>query len=128
MYVILISECGYPTICLTKTLTLVGRQERCDVRINSSRISRCHCCLVLEKGSLTVRDLNSTNGIRVNGQPVESSPLRHGDLLMISHLTYRVALNDSAAERSVPPRSGETLAEPPSEEHPTSLELIPPPS
>jgi pSer/pThr/pTyr-binding forkhead associated (FHA) protein len=128
MFPSLIPECGYPTIRLAKTLTLVGRQEQCDVRINSSRISRCHCCLVLEGGNLSVRDLNSTNGIRVNGQPVESSPLRHGDLLMISHLSYRVSLDDSAAERAVPPRPGETLAEPPSEEHPTSLELIPPPS
>ena len=128
MQVKLISECGHPTICLTRTLTLVGRQERCDVRINSSRVSRCHCCLVLENGTLAVRDLSSTNGTRVNGHPVEASPLRHGDLLMIAHLSYRVSLEASADVEALPPRCGQAIAEPPSEEIPTSLELIPPPA
>src|SRR3954470_16379292 len=114
MQVKLISECGHPTICLTRTLTLVGRQERCDVRINSSRVSRCHCCLVLENGTLAVRDLSSTNGTRVNGHPVEASPLGHVDLRRIAHLSYRLSLDAPADAEAPPPRCGQAIAEPPS--------------
>jgi pSer/pThr/pTyr-binding forkhead associated (FHA) protein len=41
---------------------LVGRHARCDVRVESGRVSRRHCCLVLEGDHLVVRDLDSTNG------------------------------------------------------------------
>ena len=118
----LVSLCGHPTIHLTKTMTLVGRQECCDVRIISSRISRCHCCLVIENSEVIVRDLNSTNGTHVNGRAVASSPLVHGDLLTIGHLKYRVAVEGSPGDRpGVGP--GDASPEGSAEDHPTALEI-----
>ncbi|MFO0891398.1 MAG: FHA domain-containing protein [Isosphaeraceae bacterium] len=116
----LVSLCGHPTIHLTKTMTLVGRQDCCDVRIGSSRISRCHCCLVIEDGEVIVRDLNSTNGTHVNGRPVASSPLLHGDVLAIGHLKYRVTVEASTSER---PSPGDASQEGSAEDHPTALEI-----
>jgi hypothetical protein len=43
-----------------------------------------------KNGELTVRDLGSTNGIRINGQRVESGRLRPGDELSIAHIRYRL--------------------------------------
>jgi hypothetical protein len=43
-----------------------------------------------EKGEVTVRDLGSTNGIRINGQRVERGRLRHGDELSIAHIRFRL--------------------------------------
>jgi predicted component of type VI protein secretion system len=117
----LVSLCGHPTIRLGKTLTLVGRQPCCDVRILSSRISRRHCCLAVEGAALIVRDLDSTNGIRVNGRPVESGPLRHGDVLTIGHLDYRVCLagpDDGPPSEPADPSRGAAAEEPP-----TSMEI-----
>jgi hypothetical protein len=120
----LISLCGHPTISLTKTLTLVGRHPSCDVRIGSSRVSGCHCCLVLDSGDVIVRDLNSTNGTHVNGQSIHSSPLKHGDLLTIAHLRYRVSLEGSAGCQPPALEDDHSRNEPdiaPS----TSLEIVP---
>jgi predicted component of type VI protein secretion system len=118
----LISLCDHPTIVLTKTLTLVGRQQRCDARIGSWRVSRCHCCLVLEHGGLVVRDLDSTNGTLVNGQAVESARLRHGDVLTIAHLRYRVCLEDPCEAASAS-ASGEQSGGEPAHDQPTALEI-----
>jgi hypothetical protein len=43
-----------------------------------------------DRGELVVRDLGSTNGIRINGQRVEMGRLRPGDELSIAHIRYRL--------------------------------------
>ena len=43
-----------------------------------------------DNGEVTVRDLGSTNGIRINGQRVERGRLRPGDELSIAHIRYRL--------------------------------------
>jgi hypothetical protein len=43
-----------------------------------------------EHGEVLVRDLGSTNGIRINGQRVEFGRLRQGDELSIAHIRYRL--------------------------------------
>lgn len=42
------------------------------------------------EGEVVVRDLGSTNGIRINGQRVEMGRLRPGDELSIAHIRYRL--------------------------------------
>jgi predicted component of type VI protein secretion system len=79
-----------PDIALYRNLVVVGRHPACDTRLDSLRVSRHHCCIAREDGHFVVRDLGSTNGIRINGQQVESGPLRPGDELSIAHLRYRL--------------------------------------
>jgi hypothetical protein len=43
-----------------------------------------------DQGEVIVRDLGSTNGIRINGQRVEIGRLRPGDELSIAHIRYRL--------------------------------------
>jgi len=78
-----------PDILLNRPMVVVGRHPSCDTRLDSLRISRHHCCMTLEDGGVVVRDLGSTNGIRINGQRVESGRLRSGEELSIAHLRYR---------------------------------------
>jgi len=76
-------------IPLDQTMVVVGRHPQCDARLDSLRISRHHCCMTQDKGEVVVRDLGSTNGIRINGQRVENGRLRPGDELSIAHIRYR---------------------------------------
>ena len=71
-------------------MVMVGRHPQCDARLDSVRVSRRHCILTEDGGEVVVRDLGSTNGIRINGQRVERGRLRPGDEISIAHIRYRL--------------------------------------
>jgi pSer/pThr/pTyr-binding forkhead associated (FHA) protein len=79
---------------LDDTLTLVGRDRGCEVCLDSSRVSRRHCCLAFGNTGVMVRDVGSTNGTRINGRRVEKGSLQAGDVLTIAHLRYRLSFLD----------------------------------
>jgi len=79
-----------PDIPLDRTMVVVGRHPQCDARLDSLRVSRHHCCMTHDHGEVVVRDLGSTNGIRINGQRVEMGRLRPGDELSIAHIRFRL--------------------------------------
>ncbi len=56
-----------PDIALDRAVIVVGRDPNCDARLDSLRVSRHHCCMARENDEVVVRDLGSTNGIRING-------------------------------------------------------------
>lgn len=67
----------------------VGRDPTCDVSDADPRLSRRHAEFVLTPGGLLVRDLDSRNGIRVNGRSVREAVLAPGDLVEVAHLGIR---------------------------------------
>lgn len=79
-------------IPLDRKMLIVGRHPGCEARLDSIRVSRRHCCLVVDRATdeLEVRDLGSTNGIRIDGQRVEMGKLRPGQELSIAHIRYRL--------------------------------------
>ena len=79
-----------PDIQLDRAMVVVGRHPQCDARLDSLRVSRHHCCMTHDHGEVLVRDLGSTNGIRINGQRVEMGRLKAGDELSIAHIRYRL--------------------------------------
>src|SRR4051794_24468767 len=83
---------GGPPIPLLKDLTVVGRKEDCDLRLNHKSISKMHCVIVKTDGLLMLRDLGSTNGTRVNGQRVRRAHLLPNDQLGIANFKFRVHL------------------------------------
>src|SRR5262249_3113439 len=58
---------GGDSIPLQREALVIGRRESCDIRMPFPNISGQHCELNFKDGYWTVRDLNSTNGIKVNG-------------------------------------------------------------
>src|SRR5688572_22112998 len=83
---------GGSPIDIVKDLTLVGRKEDCDVRLDHKSVSKMHCVLVKTDGLLLLRNLGSTNGTRVNGQRVRRAALLPNDQVTIAHLRFRVHL------------------------------------
>ena len=59
-------------------------------------VSRQHAVIYLDNGRLTIKDMNSTNGTRLNGfklQPLRGYRLRHGDELALGELRMRIFFN-----------------------------------
>lgn len=86
---------------LVKDLTLVGRQDDCDLQLDHKSVSKMHCVLVKADGMLFLRDLGSTNGTRVNGQRVRRAALMSEDQITIAGYGYRVVVE----KNGTPPRA-----------------------
>ncbi len=86
----LLSLADGPSILFDKPILLFGRHEECDVQLNSKKVSRRHCVLAQVHDYLVIRDLGSTNGVRVNGERVAEGKLRPGDELQIGNFKYQV--------------------------------------
>ncbi len=61
----------------------IGREDDNAIQLNDERISRCHLKIQVAQGRIILTDLESTNGTRVNGLPVQMTVLRPGDLISI---------------------------------------------
>jgi len=97
----LVSLDGTQTIDLDKDLTLVGRDQDCDVHFDHKSVSKIHCVIVKTDGLLLLRDLGSTNGTRVNGQRVRRAALLPNDTLAIANLKYHVKFGAELEEEHV---------------------------
>ena len=124
MPVRLVALDGTADIPLAGLLTVVGRHPGCDVRLVSSRVSRRHCCLAIGGDGVLVRDLGSTNGMRINGRRVDEGLLRPGDMLTIAHLRFRLDWSDpdgAGGPRVAAGGPGPCPATPPREPGPATM-------
>ncbi len=62
---------------------IVGRAPDLDITLDDSRVSRRHAAIVIDGGQVAIRDLDSRNGIFVNGQRSEKARLKPGDRVRI---------------------------------------------
>jgi len=122
-----------PNILLDKPIMLFGRHPECDVQLNSRKVSRKHCCIAQVQNYLIVRDLGSTNGIRINGQRMLEGKIQAGDELTIGNFRYQVYWEGSeppakSAKGSVAPVLQKTLGEDDLEDadDPIALNDVPP--
>lgn len=70
LYGTLMPKGGGDPIPMVRKRLRVGRREDNDIVLQFSNISGHHCVLELEEGYWFVRDSNSRNGIKVNGQKI----------------------------------------------------------
>lgn len=61
----------------------IGREDDNSIRLNDERVSRFHAKIQADGGHVILTDLDSTNGTRVNGHPVQMRVLQYGDQLTI---------------------------------------------
>jgi predicted component of type VI protein secretion system len=93
---------GAAPVEVVKDLTLVGRKEECDLRLDHKSVSKMHCIIVKTDGMLLLRDLGSTNGTRVNGQRVRRAALMPNDELTIAGFKFRIHFGQAPVEKAHP--------------------------
>jgi predicted component of type VI protein secretion system len=109
------------SILLDKPILLLGRHPECDIQIDSRKISRRHCCIAQVSDYLVVRDLGSTNGIRINGVRLIEGRLASGDELTIGNNRYKVSWDGAAVNPPRPPKKQTFVAPTPKDAVPDDL-------
>jgi hypothetical protein len=97
---------------LSKPVLRIGRDESLDIWINHKSISHEHAEIQLKDGTVTVFDLDSANGLRVNGVPVSRAVLEAGDVLELGRVRFRFV--PPAGARSLDPVLLEAVSDGPS--------------
>ncbi len=70
--------------------TVIGRRDSCDIRLPYPNVSSVHCELTFRGGHWHITDLNSTNGVKVNGARVQERQLMPGDEITIAKRKFRI--------------------------------------
>jgi adenylate cyclase len=103
---------GGDPIPLVKPKLLLGRRNSCDISLRFPNVSSHHCQLELLNGYWFVRDLNSRNGIKVNGIRCDSKWLMPGDVLSVAKHRFELVYTPEGA----PP--------PPEDDDPFAVSLL----
>ena len=93
---------GGEAIPLMQDPFVIGRRVDCDLQIQDASVSSRHCELRYDGNNWIITDLNSRNGIRVNGEVVQKRKLDAGDIVIVGpSLRLRFAdLKESTARLS----------------------------
>src|SRR5438477_1167703 len=68
----------------------LGRNPTNDFRVHDVTVSSFHCEIVVSEDSVLVRDLGSTNGTYIDGQPIQESQLNPGQILRLGSAELRL--------------------------------------
>jgi hypothetical protein len=83
---------------------VIGRAESCELPLDDPLVSRQHVALVVDEHTVTVEDLGSRNGVKVNGSRLHGSMrLTLGDKLAVGDSEFALAVQkrDPGAETLV---------------------------
>jgi chromosome segregation ATPase len=69
--------------------TRIGRASGCELHIDSSSVSRHHALILAGTREAIIEDLNSTNGVILNGRKVTRQVLNDGDIVTIGDIQFR---------------------------------------
>ena len=87
--VVLTTDLAGLEVALGKSSLVIGRTDENDVVLNHRSISRHHAKVVRDGDRYTIVDLQSANGVRVNGEDYERTELNPGDVLELGHVKLR---------------------------------------
>ncbi len=70
----------------------IGRDESCELTLNDDvKISRKHAILIMQYDKIMIEDLDSTNGVFVNDQPVFKKTLKENDQILIGDTLFKIS-------------------------------------
>jgi pSer/pThr/pTyr-binding forkhead associated (FHA) protein len=83
---------------LSKERITIGRRPHNDLVIDNSAVSAEHAVIVTMLRDAYLEDLNSTNGTRMNGQPVKKHFLKNNDVIELAKYKIRFVRDDDAQD------------------------------
>jgi pSer/pThr/pTyr-binding forkhead associated (FHA) protein len=70
----------------------IGRGKKSKIQLEDKEVSRSHACIWRQEGDVVIEDLESGNGVFVNGVAVRRAPLKAGDVIRIGSTEFLVHL------------------------------------
>lgn len=83
---------------LAKTQVSLGRASTNDIILNDARISRNHAALEYGSLGITLIDLGSANGTRLNGIQVQRATLKPGDTISLGSQQLKYQVEDPSED------------------------------
>jgi pSer/pThr/pTyr-binding forkhead associated (FHA) protein len=71
---------------------MIGRSQFNDIRLDDQYLSRHHLAIVRSASGFIASDLNSVNGVVLNGSKIQSAPIGNGDVLCIGPYSVKISL------------------------------------
>jgi ABC transport system ATP-binding/permease protein len=107
--VILNTEFAGREFACQKTEVNVGRTEDNDIAIDHRSLSRAHCKILKEADEWRIVDLQSANGLMVNGESYAQVTLRSGDIIELGHVKIKFVGPGESFAPSEPAPSSESF-------------------
>ncbi len=76
-----------------KDIFIIGRSSKCDLVINSVKVSREHAIITKEQEGYFIEDLGSANGTWYKGEKIEKMKIRDGDEIFICDEKFKFTLH-----------------------------------
>ena len=92
---------GVPYQLMDEAIT-IGRGPDNTIVVNDPSISTHHAKLLLEYDTYRLKDLDSTNGTRVNGKPVTETVLRFDDRIRFGAAEARYESSEAGGSKPLP--------------------------
>ncbi len=107
-----------------ETIT-IGRMKGNTIVIEDTSISLMHAKITRKNGDFLLKDLNSTNGTIVNGQPIAEVKLRDQDRVRFAEITCQFVADAAPAPEH--PIQTQQISIPPRNPAPLQITAAPPP-
>jgi hypothetical protein len=85
------------TLRVDKRRVLLGRSRECDIQVEDQNVSRRHAELRQEGSTYWIVDLDSTNGVEVNGRRAKRAKLEDGDTFTVGSTEIAFSIERESA-------------------------------
>ena len=92
-------------VALVNPITRVGRRDGNDWVIQDGSVSGTHCEIERNDAGFVIRDLGSTNGTKVNNEPIKEHPLYRNDIIMVGEIPVMIEGDDVSQTAKTDPYS-----------------------
>jgi hypothetical protein len=96
---------GGQRFALDREEILIGRGTGCHIKLKDPKVSRKHAKIKIKTGQLTIEDLESTQGVLINGERVDECQLQNGDRVQLGDTQLQVEFEQDSIETVMVPQA-----------------------